>query len=177
MAYTAWSVVYGEQPTAAKWNQLGTNDAGFKDGTNIDNLAILNRHIADYAVEAKKLKIDTASVSFGSGWSSFTGHTVKVVRVAGICILTGLATKSSSWTSGTTVCTIPTGFRPANTFQDANIIHFGATSGASSTSGTLNIYNSSAAAGASAGQIATRVAGAANDWVSLYDIIYQCEPY
>lgn len=40
MAYTAWSVVYGEQPTAAKWNQLGANDAGFKDGTNIDNLAI-----------------------------------------------------------------------------------------------------------------------------------------
>lgn len=32
MAYTAWSVVYGEQPTAAKWNQLGANDAGFKDG-------------------------------------------------------------------------------------------------------------------------------------------------
>lgn len=46
MAYTAWSVVFGEQPTAAKWNQLGQNDAGFKDGTNIDNLAILNRHIA-----------------------------------------------------------------------------------------------------------------------------------
>lgn len=46
MAYTAWSVVYGEQPTAAKWNQLGTNDAGFKDGTNIDSLAILDRHIA-----------------------------------------------------------------------------------------------------------------------------------
>ena len=50
MAYTAWSVVYGEQPTAAKWNQLGTNDAGFKDGTNIDNDAIINRHIGDDAV-------------------------------------------------------------------------------------------------------------------------------
>lgn len=29
MAYTAWSVVYGEQPSAAKWNILGTNDAHF----------------------------------------------------------------------------------------------------------------------------------------------------
>lgn len=46
MAYTAWSVVFGEQPTAAKWNQLGTNDAGFKDGTNIDNLAITNAKLA-----------------------------------------------------------------------------------------------------------------------------------
>lgn len=29
MAYTSWSVVYGEQPSAAKWNILGTNDAHF----------------------------------------------------------------------------------------------------------------------------------------------------
>ena len=29
MAYTAWSVVFGEQPSAAKWNILGTNDATF----------------------------------------------------------------------------------------------------------------------------------------------------
>lgn len=55
MSYTAWSVVFGEQPTAAKWNQLGANDAGFKDGTNIDNLAILTRHIADLNVTPAKL--------------------------------------------------------------------------------------------------------------------------
>lgn len=45
MAYTAWSVVFGEQPTAAKWNQLGTNDAGFKDGTNFDNDIIKSKHM------------------------------------------------------------------------------------------------------------------------------------
>lgn len=45
MSYTAWSVVYGEQPSADKWNALGVNDAGFKDGTLIDNDAILARHI------------------------------------------------------------------------------------------------------------------------------------
>jgi hypothetical protein len=55
MAYTAWSVVFGEQPTAAKWNQLGANDAGFKDGTNIDNNAIINRHIAEGVVALEKL--------------------------------------------------------------------------------------------------------------------------
>jgi len=47
MAYNAWSVVFGEQPTAAKWNQLGTNDAGFKDGTNIDDGAITAAKIAN----------------------------------------------------------------------------------------------------------------------------------
>lgn len=46
MAYTAWSVVFGEQPTAAKWNQLGENDAGFKTGANIDNGAIVAAKLA-----------------------------------------------------------------------------------------------------------------------------------
>lgn len=49
MAYTAWSVVYGEQPTAAKWNQLGTNDAGFKDGTNFDSGIIKTAHLGSAA--------------------------------------------------------------------------------------------------------------------------------
>lgn len=37
MAYSSWSVVFGEQPSAAKWNILGTNDASFNDGTGIAN--------------------------------------------------------------------------------------------------------------------------------------------
>lgn len=35
MAYTAWSVVFGEQPSSAKWNILGTNDADFDTRTTI----------------------------------------------------------------------------------------------------------------------------------------------
>lgn len=176
MAYTAWSVVFGEQPTAAKWNQLGTNDAGFKDGTNIDNLAILNRHIADFAIEAKKMKIDTATLSYASGWGQFAGHSVKVIRIAGMCMLVGLITKTSSWVSGATMATIPTGFRPASTYNDSNAILSQAHSTAStSQGGQINLYN--AGAGVNAGQIAARIAGAANDWIAVYGIIYQCEPY
>jgi hypothetical protein len=40
MAYQTWSVVFGEQPSAAKWNILGTNDASFNDGTGIADDAI-----------------------------------------------------------------------------------------------------------------------------------------
>ncbi len=47
MAYQDWSVVFGEQPSASKWNILGQNDAGFNDGTGIGDDAILTRHIAD----------------------------------------------------------------------------------------------------------------------------------
>lgn len=38
MAYVAWSVVANEQPSAAKWNILGTNDAHFYSFLG-DNLA------------------------------------------------------------------------------------------------------------------------------------------
>lgn len=45
MAYTSWSVIYGEQPSAAKWNILGTNDASFNDGTGIDAGVVLPNHL------------------------------------------------------------------------------------------------------------------------------------
>lgn len=35
MAYASWSVVFGEQPSAAKWNILGQNDAVFNNGTGL----------------------------------------------------------------------------------------------------------------------------------------------
>lgn len=38
MAYAAWSVIAGEQPTTAKWNILGTNDASFNNGTGVFGL-------------------------------------------------------------------------------------------------------------------------------------------
>jgi len=43
MAYTSWSVVYGEQPSAAKWNILGTNDASFADGTGLNTGSVQQR--------------------------------------------------------------------------------------------------------------------------------------
>lgn len=36
MGYASWSVVFGEQPSAAKWNILGTNDSSFNDSTGIN---------------------------------------------------------------------------------------------------------------------------------------------
>lgn len=45
MAYNTVTFVAFEQPTAAKMNLLGENDAGFRDGTNISDNVILARHI------------------------------------------------------------------------------------------------------------------------------------
>lgn len=55
MAYQVWSVVFGEQPSASKWNILGTNDASFNDGTGIADDKILTRHILDSNVTGSKI--------------------------------------------------------------------------------------------------------------------------
>lgn len=86
MAYTAWSVVFGEQPTAAKWNQLGTNDASFNDGTGISSLEFGSGHTSlknDYkfyayrnsawTVANGKVTFDTVVFDTGSNYSTSTG--------------------------------------------------------------------------------------------------------
>jgi hypothetical protein len=87
MAYTAWSVVYGEQPTAAKWNQLGANDAGFKDGTNIDNDAILKRHLANAAVGKAEMDYTSAEVysstEFDTGKKWIDGRAIYRICLTG----------------------------------------------------------------------------------------------
>lgn len=55
MSYSAWSVVFGEQPSAAKWNILGSNDSSFNDGTGIANGAIKAlTHITQSGCRAKR---------------------------------------------------------------------------------------------------------------------------
>lgn len=95
MAYTAWSVVFGEQPTAAKWNQLGANDAGFKDGTNIDAGAIITAKLADNGVTAAK--IATGAVLLGYNIASADQS--------------GINTVETDLTFANVTVTVPTGGR------------------------------------------------------------------
>lgn len=62
MAYVAWSVVFGEQPTAAKWNILGTNDASFNDGTGFASGAIGSVH----ASLANGITVQTVNTQTGT---------------------------------------------------------------------------------------------------------------
>lgn len=55
MAYQPWSVVFGETPSASKWNILGTNDSGFNDGTAIGAGAIGTAALAASAVTPPKM--------------------------------------------------------------------------------------------------------------------------
>ena len=87
MAYTAWSVVYGEQPTAAKWNQLGANDAGFKDGTNIDALAITTSHLANNAATAAKIGYSSiAKDQYANFAPSFSTSSTSYTDMSGVAV-------------------------------------------------------------------------------------------
>lgn len=112
MAYTAWNVVFGEQPTAAKWNQLGQNDAGFRDGTNIDDNAILTRHLNNGAVTSQKIDFTPSNVTFSSsGGYSVTG-TVRTI-LGGRFIFGSLAVNGSFNTSEIAVGTITLPITPS----------------------------------------------------------------
>lgn len=49
-----WAVIYGETPSATRWSELGDNDDALATGVGIDDLAILNRHLAS-GISATKL--------------------------------------------------------------------------------------------------------------------------
>lgn len=67
MAYASWSVVFGEQPSAAKWNILGTNDASFNDGSGIAgfNVGNLTTYANPYKFRARR----TAALTLGGSTS------------------------------------------------------------------------------------------------------------
>lgn len=79
MAYASWSVVNNEQPSVAKWNILGTNDASFNDGTGIADAAITP------AKRSGGFYVGTMVVS-ASGNQSVTGvgFTPKLVEFHGV---------------------------------------------------------------------------------------------
>lgn len=65
MAYASWSVVFGEQPSAAKWNILGTNDASFNDGTGIGAGVIGNSQLAT-GVPVQVVSVSYSAVATGT---------------------------------------------------------------------------------------------------------------
>lgn len=99
MGYTVWSVVADEQPTAAKWNILGTNDASFNDGSGIGTNAIT----------APKLSTSAINLGFISLSGVFTTSSATAVQV----------------TDMTLTVTIPAGGRSIEIIGQANYLRNG----------------------------------------------------
>lgn len=76
--YTLWSVVAGEQPTTAKWNILGNNDAAFNTGVGFNDSAVINRHLAINAITSG-IKTTAAEGSYtGGSWTQIPGLSISV---------------------------------------------------------------------------------------------------
>lgn len=99
MAYSSWSVVFGEQPSAAKWNILGTNDASFNDGSGIANDAI-----TDTKLVYGKLRTRQGGSATNWGTSGVTAYDYSATNVFMQC-----GTRSSDSGSDVTL-TFPTAF-------------------------------------------------------------------
>ena len=85
MAYQVWSVVFGEQPSAAKWNILGSNDASFADGTGI----------SAGVIGSSKIDLTTfANGTDANGW-------VKTTNIWGKKVYSKKVSQAISLTAGT----------------------------------------------------------------------------
>lgn len=89
MAYVAWSVTFGEQPSAAKWNILGTNDAFFDSligsGTALTtyspsyaNITVSNGTVVAKYQTLGKMTDVRWSLTCGSTTAIATGNTVSL---------------------------------------------------------------------------------------------------
>lgn len=158
MAYASWSVVFGEQPSAAKWNILGTNDASFNDGTGIGTAAIApaslgrtvvsaagtnitatgNNVITGVGFQPRVIQIIAGLASNGSNATTSNGTYDRIGGTQG-CVATNAATGAFSSRSSTTLV--------IDVEAPSATVHASGTISATSADGfTLNIGTASATA-------------------------------
>lgn len=119
MAYTSWSVVFGEQPSASKWNILGTNDASFNDGSGI----------AEGAVTYDKLlsTIFSGAVTSGTATGTAAGS-YNLLNLGGIKLAWGFTNSVNASSNKTIILpsfftTIQAGvITPSATYNNTNVM-------------------------------------------------------
>lgn len=92
--YTAITFVANEQPTTAKWNLIGSNDASFNNGNGFEDGIIVNRHLATGAVKQANLDFTNFDLSSTSetdtGRKYYDGRTIyRKLLVGNINVIAG----------------------------------------------------------------------------------------
>ena len=132
MAYAAFSVVFGEQPSAAKWNILGSNDASFNDGTGIGTSAITTAKIADAGITSEKLaptiyqNLNTSYPAVASAaYTDITGSNFSVTTTATTTKMLIMSFVTGRWTGAPSVETkanvVVDGVQVTESRQDAGV--------------------------------------------------------
>lgn len=122
MSYSSFSVVFGEQPSAAKWNILGTNDASFNDGSGIADSKILPRHLLTGTGSTNW--VWGSGTPNGTGFSAKTVDTLRYIQVGKIVFCQVDIEGTSNAT--TLTFTLPVAAKAADTIASARIANSGA---------------------------------------------------
>lgn len=73
--YTAITFVASEQPTTAKWNLIGSNDASFNTGNGFNDNIIIARHVAPDAITPEKLLTGNGTTWVYQNWTPTISNT------------------------------------------------------------------------------------------------------
>lgn len=159
MAYASWSVVFGEQPTAAKWNILGTNDASFNDGTGLP--------IANSAGAVVTTGEATSSTSYTDLATTTDTVTVTVGTNAKALVILSAAPVSN--TSGT-LSYISFAASGANTIasSDTRALYVGALTGLSQGQGSWGYMATGLTPGSTTFKMKYRVSGGSTTFSNRY---------
>jgi hypothetical protein len=87
MAYSSWSVVFGEQPSATKWNILGTNDASFNDGTGIGSATITADKLATGGASASVITSQTTTSTSYTDLATTTDTVTVTIGANGLALV------------------------------------------------------------------------------------------
>lgn len=131
--YTAITFVASEQPTTAKWNLIGSNDASFNTGNGFEDGIIVARHLAAGAVTSPKLAVGTGDLIELGGLKIQSGFAY--VTGTGTATVTTTITFSSAYSTPPKVFVSMIGYKTGSNPSGASDI----TSPASWTVGAYGI--------------------------------------
>lgn len=111
--YTAITFVANEQPTTAKWNLIGSNDASFNSGNGFEDGIIIARHLAANILANATTAINKTIDA--NGWTVYNLGALKLYLKRGTL---SSALAGNTW-SALSVDNLPVGF---STIGSTNIL-------------------------------------------------------
>lgn len=126
MAYASWSVIAGEQPTTAKWNILGTNDAAFNNGSGLPTAASATATVATNestnsgSYTDLATTTDTVTVTIGA-----SGMALVLVEAVGDCTTSGITLNMSVALSGANTVAAGAGGTPIAQYSTVSTVNIG----------------------------------------------------
>lgn len=158
MAYASWSVSFGEQPSAAKWNILGTNDSSFNDGTGLPHStsAVTRVAASETTISTSYTALPTAQAATctvtanGKLLVSFGAQSCANNTAVAFCYMTPVLSGTNTLAASDTYCAMHQD-ASANVARSKSMTHLFTGLNAGSTTVTMNFKVATGGSGAGTG--------------------------